>query len=369
MSTRILLMACVCAVTTPLLSQAAVVNGGFETGDLTGWTVVGSAQAPDATIGVTPTHGTRQGYIETTGNYTAYAMPIEDALGIPETTFTDLGAGTPVNGTAITQSVTVSAGDTLTFDWDFLTDELDEDPMYNDFAYLIIDNSVSLLASRNGSAYDTVSPPAGFDGQTDWMSGSYTFTSAGTHTIGFGVFNVGDTGHNSVLLLDAIALPVPEPATGVLLAIGLALVVAQRWRPRIRAVCADEPLADRFHDLKMSSIAATQAGASTMQNRHASTEQRVPGRIGTHHPARGASGSRPTASPSAQSVHQFQQQMHHHRVAPHALTLGGRRPQRRFPRETSTQRISLRCRRTSRGLDATAPVGQNRQSAHPSVGS
>lgn len=214
----------ICCCRTPQLASAAVVNGGFETGDLTGWTQIAFGHAPDASIGVTPTHGTYQGYVETTGNYTAVASVIESALGIDETDFTALGAGTPTNGNAITQDVTVAAaGDALTFDWNFLSDELDEEAIYNDFAYLIIDTSVFLLASRNSSSFDTVSPPPGFDGQTDWASGSYTFSTAGTHTIGFGAFNVGDTGHNSVLLLDAVSLPVPEPGSAVLLAVGVAL--------------------------------------------------------------------------------------------------------------------------------------------------
>ncbi len=230
MSARSILVAAVCALVTPQLATAAVINGSFETGDLTGWTVVGSAQAPDASIGVTPTVGTYQGYIETTGNYTQYAPPIEASLGITDSTLNGLGFTEFVNGTAISQDVTVSAGDTLTFDWNFLTDELDEDPLYNDFAYFTIDSAAYLLASRNGSTYDTGSPPVGFDGQTGWDSGSYTFTAAGTYKIGFGVFNVHDAGHNSVLLLDNISLPVPEPTSFVLLAIGLSAVCLRGWQ-------------------------------------------------------------------------------------------------------------------------------------------
>jgi hypothetical protein len=219
-----LLCAAVSLLVTPAFSDAAVVNGGFETGNLSGWTLVGSGHAADATIGVTPTVGSYQGYIETTGNFTALAPAVVASLGLSGPAIAGLGAGAPTNGTGISQDVTVSAGDTLTFDWNFLTDELDESATFNDFAFFSVDGSAFLLASRNTSTYDIILPPAGFDGQTDWQIGSYTFTAAGTYKIGFGVFNVGDTGHNSVLLVDAVSLPVPEPSAVVLTGLGAILL-------------------------------------------------------------------------------------------------------------------------------------------------
>lgn len=224
MSTKTLLLVAVCALATPLLSSAAVINGGFETGTLAGWTIVGSGHTSNSGFGVTPTEGSFDGYIETTGNFTAPAPAVAASLGVSGPAIAALGAGAPTNGTGISQDVTVSAGDTLTFDWNFLTDELDESATFNDFGFFSISGSAFLLASRNSSAFNTTSPPAGFDGQTDWMTQSYTFPSAGTYKIGFGVFNVGDSGHNSVLLLDAVSIPVPEPASIVLLGVGLSFI-------------------------------------------------------------------------------------------------------------------------------------------------
>jgi hypothetical protein len=217
----------------PTAARAGVANGGFETGDLSGWTLVGSGYAADASIGVAPSVATYQGYIETTGNYTALAPAVVASLGLSGPAIVALGAGPPTNGTGLSQDVTVSAGDTLTFDWNFLTDELNESATFDDFAFFSVDGVAYLLASRNSSTYDLVSPPAGFDGQTDWQHDSYTFSSAGTYKIGFGVFNVGDTGHNSVLLIDAVTLPVPEPATAVVGSVGGILLVLHR-RARVR---------------------------------------------------------------------------------------------------------------------------------------
>jgi hypothetical protein len=220
---RVFLGLALCAA-TPLFSHAAVINGNFETGNLSGWSSLGSAHVETAAFGVSPTEGTYDGYIETTGNFTASASAIVPFLGLTGSDIMALGQGAPTNGTGISQDITVSAGDTLTFDWNFLTDELDESATFNDFAFLTVDGSAFLLASRNTSTFNVVSPPVGFDGQTGWSSDSYNFASAGTFKIGFGVFNVGDSGHNSVLLLDIVNVPVPEPGTFVLMALALPVV-------------------------------------------------------------------------------------------------------------------------------------------------
>jgi hypothetical protein len=99
--------------------------------------------------------------------------------------------------------------------------------MYNDFAFFTVNGSAYFLASRNASSFNIVAPPIGFEGQTNWASASYTFAAAGTYQIGFGVFNVGDSGHDSALFLDNVDI-VPEPA--ILSMLGFACAPLARRR-------------------------------------------------------------------------------------------------------------------------------------------
>jgi hypothetical protein len=209
-----------CSILLPLNASAAVSNGGFETGSLSGWSQIGFTPVQTASIGVSPTEGTYQGYINNTGNFAAPAAAVASFLGVSGPTLLALGAGIPTTGSAISQDLTVSAGDVLTFDWNFLTDEHNEGVAYNDFAIFTIASAANLLASRDSTFFtlNLSSPPAGFDGQTNYAPQSYTFTSGGTFKLGFAVFNVGDAGHDSVLLVDNIAIPEPATASLLLLA-------------------------------------------------------------------------------------------------------------------------------------------------------
>ena len=208
--------------------HAAVVNGDFETGSLSGWTLVGQGAAQTSSIGVTPPQGTYQGFIDNTGNFTVSNLVVRTSLGISGVSVGGLGQGVPTNGSGMSQFVTVTAGDVLSFDWNFLTSELSQGPSYNDFTFYTINSTPFFLASRNASTFNIVSPPAGFEGQTNWATESYTFPADGTYQIGYGIFNVFDSGHDSALLLDNITI-VPEPVTmgGMLL---LSLSLARRNR-------------------------------------------------------------------------------------------------------------------------------------------
>jgi hypothetical protein len=231
------LLVALCALLAPLAANAQVVNGSFETGDFSGWTLFGQGTTYTSSVGVTPTAGTVQGYIDNTGNFTQTAPDIVAALGVPTAQIAAITTGTPTRGTALYQDVTVSAGQTLSFDWNFTTSELDQDPSFDDFAFYTIAGDAFFLSSRNAGSFDPLlTPPvdplmvpaAGFNGITGWTTQTYTFPSAGTFRVGFGVLNVKDAGHDSALLLDNISISVPEPCTGLLALSSILMLKRQR---------------------------------------------------------------------------------------------------------------------------------------------
>jgi hypothetical protein len=210
----------------------AIPNGGWEFGSNLGWSTIGSTPVKTAAFGITPTQGVHMGHIETTGNFTAGAPAVAAALGLTGPAIAGLGQGSPINGSAIYRTFLISAGQTLSFNWNFVSDELTETPTFNDFAFMTINSGTpSLLASRNTSTWNFVSPPPGFDAQTNWAGYSQTFAVGGSYTFGFAALNVGDAGHNSALLLDNFQLsPVPEPTTAALVVSGAVFLRRKRFR-------------------------------------------------------------------------------------------------------------------------------------------
>ena len=154
MSAKANLLMVFCAIAMSFSANAAVTNPGFETGDLSGWTLFGQGAVLTSSYGITPTHDTYQGFIDNTGNGSQLASDIVTVLGVPPSQIATFMTGPPTRGSALYQDVTVSAGDVLTFDWNFLSDELNEDPIFDDFAFFSIGSSAFMLASRNTSTFD-----------------------------------------------------------------------------------------------------------------------------------------------------------------------------------------------------------------------
>jgi hypothetical protein len=178
-------------------SQAAVINGNFDN-DLTGWGAKGSANIVDG-----------KAFLSAFGDSDTN---IETFLGLGAGALDALNGSNATNGSAIKQTITVNAGDILSFDWQFQGQDY---LPYNDFSFFSISSLASKLADIKA---------VGSFGQKLSQT-SYTFQSAGTYTIGFGVFNALDTAASSTLAIDNVKLSsttsVPEPASIVgILAIG-----------------------------------------------------------------------------------------------------------------------------------------------------
>jgi hypothetical protein len=190
-------------------AHAGIVNGGFESGDLTSWSSIGNASVQDATYGVTPAQGTFQALLTTgdsslsngAGGTAVGAASLDTFLGLSAGTLEGMGNGGATNGSAIKQTFTASAGDKIAFKWDFLTN----DSQGFDFAFFTLtpQAGVTQLADSNsgllGPSVTVFSHETGYQ-----STGPITIGVSGTYTIGFGVVNTADTSFNSGVLVDLV---------------------------------------------------------------------------------------------------------------------------------------------------------------------
>lgn len=190
-----------------------LVNGGFETGDFTGWsqylpsgvsTSVVSSHSSAVQVGI-PTLYTPQ-----EGNYMAR-----------------LSAGDSSYAVRIEQEVALRSGDVLSGMAAF-----DAGDSQNDGAYVRIFDAVS--NSSLATPWMRRVSDVGDFGDGSWEAWSWTAPSDGTYRVGMYQFNAGEAGGASYALFDMA--PVPEPMALVrilsLAAMGLVGLVHRRRRNR-----------------------------------------------------------------------------------------------------------------------------------------
>ncbi|NET85642.1 MAG: hypothetical protein F6J94_28240 [Moorea sp. SIO1F2] len=215
-----------------------LVNGGFEEG-LKGWQKLGPGGIKRASFGITPTDGEKQLLLRTsnkevtrtgqpkapsaskleeflylsTGTLDCIAQKILDTVGICGT------SSKVVRGAAIQQIITPGLGDSLTFDWNFLTNEdVGDQAIVADFAF------VCLSSPKSQIVYELANPilgvfsqaPNNFYNQTGFKAFTHTFTTAGTYSLGFGVVNELSNQTQSGLIIDNVQLTSPtvdDPAS------------------------------------------------------------------------------------------------------------------------------------------------------------
>lgn len=163
-------------------ANAAIVNGSFETGDMTGWS---GGFASTNEYGYTPTDGS---YLAST-----YAGCGDGVYCTISQTFTTLGG--------------LFSGDAAFLAHDYLP--------YNDDAFVSIsDGPTQLFFSSIGAVGDY--------GSSGWVHFTHTL-AAGTYTVTAGVRNNGDNGFSSQILVDNFSdgsAAVPEPAAWALMLTG-----------------------------------------------------------------------------------------------------------------------------------------------------
>ncbi|GAB1541260.1 hypothetical protein NUACC21_39310 [Scytonema sp. NUACC21] len=174
-------------------------NGGFETNDFTGWTTIGSTSIETSEFGSDPREGTFQALLST-GDATFSDEVIEAFLGLEPGSLDNFGNGDAIEGSAIQQTFTAEAGDILTFDWNFLTNEKAQVFPFNDFAFVSINALSELADTRLPST--VISSTTQFFEETGFQTFSFTIPTTGTYILGIGVVDVGDSTIESGLLID-----------------------------------------------------------------------------------------------------------------------------------------------------------------------
>jgi hypothetical protein len=154
---------------------------------------------------------------------------LQDFLEVADTTL-DID-GFAFEGSAIKSTLTAQAGDVFRFSYNFFTNETAYNEPQNDFAFFLVNNSVTKLADFSNAS----DPSTLFDTETGVQSFSYTFSAPGNYNLALGIVDVNDSVVSSALRVsDANLEPVPEPFTilGSLTAFGFGVGLRRRYRKK-----------------------------------------------------------------------------------------------------------------------------------------
>ncbi|NEO54785.1 MAG: trypsin-like serine protease [Okeania sp. SIO3B5] len=195
-------------------------NGNFEDG-FNGWGVLGATniQPRQSRNASTPAPNDDSKGLIINELLATPDDEVEEFLGLSEGSLEELSGRWVPEASAIKQTFKAKEGDILTFDFNFLTDELTPDDDFNDFSFVsltsdVLDNPFLELLADTFS--DFVDSDTVFFSETGYQSFSYEITQAGTYTLGFGVADAGGFAVDSGLLVDNVNLTsTPEPTTTI----------------------------------------------------------------------------------------------------------------------------------------------------------
>src|SRR5919199_4627253 len=253
------------SVAFPTTAWAATLNGGFEDG-FKGWETIGDYRIETSAFGSGAVEGKAEAFLSTAfqevvgidKNFNSIiggnAVPVTFISGFPsleeflglstflgDNSLDSIATANPIEGSAIKQTFTASAGQTFLFSWNFLTNESVEQaaredftyPNFNDFAFVSIQSdSFSQLFSLADTVSTFINSSTRYSNETGYRQFSYTIPTTGTYTLGIGVVDVGEPTRTSGLLVDKVEA-VPEPGSALVLLVGGALgTISMRMRSR-----------------------------------------------------------------------------------------------------------------------------------------
>jgi len=184
------------------VAQANLTNGGFETGNFTGWTLSANAYTPD------------RAWVQ--GSYSSWT-PVEGSY------FALLKTDHDESFCTLSQSFTAATGDSLSFEYFF---DYGDSGDWDDASYGRLLNSTGGLVNEffywgeGGTLLDDNEKVPSLGG---WSLETYTFTADGTYTLTFGITNDGRAAFDSYIGVDDAKLTTPPPP-GVIPAPGAILL-------------------------------------------------------------------------------------------------------------------------------------------------
>lgn len=223
-------------------ASADFINGSFEAGggSFAGWSTIGATSVVGPFGTVLPTNGAIQATL-LTNEFTGDGAPtVNDAaveaffsipLGSIDASIPGLNA---FNGSAIRQVLTLTAGDIISFDMNFLSNDVPAASPFIDTAFVIVSDGIGgFVVTPLLDTFDATNPgTGGLAGQSGYTSFSSVVPVSGTFIFGVAVFNVGDNLFRSQILVDNFQVTSVVPAPPALLfgLAGIPLIVAIRRR-------------------------------------------------------------------------------------------------------------------------------------------
>ncbi len=199
-------------------------NGGFETGNLSGWEAVGDVSVQTASFGTRPIQGSYQALLTTFHSVWGGQKPIEPALplsgndpvdhsviesflGLPFNFLNNLSEyrrpGVVTSGSAIKQRFQARAGSLLTIHYNFLTDGGWGNA--NDFSFLslvsqgVLTGLVIAGVESPGRQSNTV-----LDKETGYCRLTLAIPFTGQYILGIGVVEMTDDYTGSAICVDKV---------------------------------------------------------------------------------------------------------------------------------------------------------------------